>query len=138
MCKSFHISLLNFKISLGKLKGSSFLKKCSYPQVCLSAEWFRALLSKLPHMSLQRSGNTQCTRLSVLTSLARSVFFNLYVPAWTGLNASILPDLQVHHMESPYGQHMESSLWEAQDGFEPLVALPGGERGKNSKYNIIF
>lgn len=39
-------------------------------------------------------------------------------------------------MESPYGQHMESSLWEAQDGYEPLVALPGGERGKT--HNILL
>lgn len=38
--------------------------------------------------------------------------------------------------ESPCGQHMESSLQEAQDGFEPLVVLPGGEREK--AYNIIL
>ena len=39
-------------------------------------------------------------------------------------------------MESPYSQHIESSLQESQDGFEPLVALPGGEREKT--HNIIL
>lgn len=39
-------------------------------------------------------------------------------------------------MESPYGQRMESSPQEAQDGFEPLVALPG--RGREKTHNIIL
>lgn len=41
-------------------------------------------------------------------------------------------------MESPYGQHMKSSLWDAQDVFETLVALPGEEREKTLNIILYF
>lgn len=65
--------------------------------MCLSVGWFifkrhreertllTAPLSKLAFMSLERSGNPECARLSVIASLARSDFFvHLYVPASLG------------------------------------------------------